>query len=142
MLPSESVEALPSNVTVSGAVPLAGFAEAAATGGAFGAPPPGTTKRVTLCAGTVAVNAPPATLTSLSRVIAFAELSCHTCAPEPAGKFARFTVTGVLPERTLLTTMTVRALSLERTAAKLERLSGFGTLAATLVSPKADLLPS
>src|SRR6266571_4456753 len=142
MLPSESVEALPSNVTVSGAMPLVGFAEAAATGGAFGTPPAATTKRVTLCAGTVALNAPPVTLTSLSRVIAFAEVSCQACALAPAEKFERFTVTGVLPESTLLITITVRAPSLERTAAKLERLSGFGTLATALVSPKADLLPS
>ncbi len=38
--------------------------------------------------------------------------------------------------------MTVRAPSLERSAAKAARLSGLGTVAFTLMSPKTDLLPS
>ena len=42
----------------------------------------------------------------------------------------------------LLITMIVRALSVERTAAKAETLSGLGTVALTLVSPNVDLFPS
>ena len=38
--------------------------------------------------------------------------------------------------------MSVSAPSDERTAAKVETLSGFGPVALTLVSPKVDLLPS
>src|SRR6188472_1967620 len=100
------------------------------------------TYKVILCAGTEVTKLDPAKLTSDKCVIAFAEVSCHACAPPAAAKFARFTVTGVEPDNTLLMTMTVIAPSDARVAANADRLSGFGALAETLVSPNADLLPS
>jgi hypothetical protein len=56
-----------------------------------------------------------------------------------AAKWAMFRLTDVLPLSTLLITITVIAPSLVRSAAKAERLSGFGTVAETLVSPKVEL---
>ena len=56
-------------------------------------------------------------------------------------KLARLMVTGVLP-CCLLMTMTVSAPSEQRSAANDERSSGFATVAATLVSPKVESLPS
>jgi hypothetical protein len=100
------------------------------------------TYKVILCAGTEVVNADPLKATSARCVIAFADVSCHACALPAAAKLARFTVTGVEPVSTLLMTITVIAPSDARVAANAERLSGFGALAETLVSPKADLLPS
>ena len=75
-------------------------------------------------------------------MIAFAEVSCQACAMPCAAKLATLSVTGVVPESTLLTTITVSAPSVERTAAKAESTSGLGTLAATLVLPKPERLPS
>src|SRR4029077_1378367 len=112
-----------------------------AVGGVFGIPP-ATTYRVMLCAGTLTAKLDPAKLTSARRVIAFALVSCHVCATPDAAKLARFTVTGVAPESTLLITITVMAPSSARVAANADRLSGLGTDAATLVSPNVDLLPS
>ena len=76
--------------------------------------------------------------------MAFEEVSWITCAVVPATKFAKFKfkVSSVLPERTLLITMTVSAPSDARNAANAERLSGAGAIAETLVSPNADPLPS
>ena len=52
-----------------------------AAGGPVGVVPRGMTNSVTLCAGSVAVSACAAeTGTSASRVIAFADVSCHACA--------------------------------------------------------------
>jgi hypothetical protein len=75
-------------------------------------------------------------------VIAFAAVSCHTCAAPLVEKFAMFTLTEALLERFLLMIMTVNAPSLVRTAANEERLSGSGATAEMLVSPNVDLLPS
>ena len=75
-------------------------------------------------------------------MIALAEVSCQTCAVPRGGKLARLTVAGVLPDRSLLITITVSAPSAVRCAAKAETASGFGAVAATLVSPNVDLLPS
>src|SRR6185295_7920080 len=99
------------------------------------------TYKVILWAGTDVAKVDPPKLMSDKRVIAFAEVSCHACALPAAAKFARFTVTGVEPVSTLLMTITVIAPSDARVAANADRLSGFGTLAETLVSPNADLLP-
>ena len=70
---------------------------------------PGSTKSVTLCAGTLVEKPCAATLTSARRLIAFAEVNCQTCAAVPAAKLARFTVTGVDPDNTLEMTITVSA---------------------------------
>ena len=103
----------------------------------------GSTKSVMLCAGTVVANALLPTATSASRVMAVCavELICQACAAAPDEKLAKFTVTGVLP-CCLLITITVSAPSEARTAANVERLSGFATVAETLVSPKVEFLPS
>ncbi len=105
--------------------------------------PAGTTKSVMLCDGTVVEIAVLVTLRSLKCAIEVceAELICQTWAVPDVEKFARLTVTGVLP-CCLLITITVKAPSDVLTEAKAERLSGLVTLAATLVSPKVDLLPS
>jgi hypothetical protein len=84
----------------------------------------------------------PLKVTSARGAIVFAEVNCHTLALEPWAKLARLIVVGVLLVRYLLITITVSAPSDERRAAKAERLSGFGTVACTLVSPNVDLLPS
>jgi len=94
------------------------------------------------CAGTVAEKPPAPTATSARREIEFEEVSCHTWAAAPGAKPEILTVTGVLPESTLLTTITVSAPSDDRSAAKADRLSGFGTVAETLGSPNEDLFPS
>ena len=85
---------------------------------------------------------PPLEPRSVSRVIAFAEVSCHAWAVPLPEKFASDMVTGVLPLRTFEITITVSAPSEVRWAANAARLSGLGTLACTLLSPKADRLPS
>jgi hypothetical protein len=60
-MPSASDDALPSKLTVSGAVPDVGLADPRATGAWFtGAPDLGTTNKVMLCAGTLRVNDEPA----------------------------------------------------------------------------------
>ena len=100
--------------------------------------PVGSTNKVTLCAGTVVLKLDPVKAASARRVMAFAEVSCQARATPVAEKLARLRVTGVVPESTLLTTITVIAPSLERCAAKAERASGLGTLAVTLVSPKVE----
>ena len=100
------------------------------------------TRSVTLCPGTDVEKLEPAGATSASRAMALEEESCQTCALPAAWKFETLTVIGVVPVRYLLTTITVKAPSEERTAAKLETLSGFGPPAETLVSPNVDLLPS
>ena len=51
-------------------------------------------------------------------------------------------VAGVLPDNCLLITITVTAWSAVLCAANAETASGFGPVAATLVSPNVDLLPS
>src|SRR5216683_5912752 len=85
MLPSGSLDPLPLNATWRGAVPLVGLAEATATGGWLGiGSATGSTNNVTLCAGTVALRLEPLTVKSARRVMAFAEVSCQTCA-EPFG---------------------------------------------------------
>ena len=68
--------------------------------------------------------------------------NCHTCAVPMFGKFVTLIVTAAFVVACLLITITVKAPSLDRVAAKVETLSGFGPIAATLVSPKPDLFPS
>src|SRR5207248_3888337 len=99
----------------------------------------GSTKSVMLCAGTVLLTLLLAYSASARRLIEFAEVNCQTCAVPAPLKFAMLRTTGVVPFNALLMTITVNALSEERTAANEERLSGFGTVADTLVSPNADL---
>src|SRR5581483_750046 len=139
--PSGSAEFPPSKATLSGAAPKVGEAVSAATGGWF-ALAAGSTNKVTLWGGRVAAKLLPVKLTSARRVMAFAAVRRQTWALPLCGKLAMLSVAGVLPERYLLITMIVSAPSLERSAANTETLSGFGPEAATLVSPKVDLLPS
>src|SRR4051812_18767447 len=98
----------------------------------------GRTKRVTLCAGTEVVNDVPEKLASARCAIAFADVNCHAWAMPRCATPERLIVTGVEPLSALLMTITVSAPSAVRTAAKAESVSGFGTVAATLVSPKVD----
>src|SRR6266850_1683085 len=94
----------------------------------------GRTKSVMLWAGTELLIVFALTATSESRLIVLAAVSCHTCAVPAPGEFVSAMLIGLLPLNTLLTTMTVNAPSEERTAPNAERLSGFGTVAATPVS--------
>jgi hypothetical protein len=73
-----------------------------------------------------------------------APASCQTCAADPGLKPAMATLTAAagLPASCLLITMTVRAPSEDRVAAKAATVSASGALASTLVSPKVDLAPS
>ena len=139
--PSGSLEPLPLKETASGAIPDVGVAVAEATGGWF-EPPAGITNSVMLCCGTVRATVEPLTGTSERCVIVFADVSCQTWALVPAPKFTSESVTGVEPDSTLFTTITVSAPSLERVAANADSESGSGTVAETLVSPNVDLLPS
>src|ERR1700741_3047901 len=95
-----------------------------------------------LCAGRFVPKLFPVNPISVRRLIVFNGGSCHTCALPLCGKFAILKLAGVLPERYLLMTMMVSAPSADRSAAKTETLSGFGPVAATLLSPNVDLLPS
>ena len=74
MDPSGSFEPAELKVTVSGAAPDVGVAEATATGGWLGVPC-GSTSSVMLWAGAVNDAALPLKLTSLSRVMALAEVN-------------------------------------------------------------------
>ena len=103
--------------------------------------PAGTTTTVMLCGGRVSAMLLPDTGTSASWVMTLAAVSCQTWAVGPAANPARSTVVGVLPASTLLMTMTVRAPSPARRAAKAATSSGSGTVAETLVSPKAAPAP-
>src|SRR6202008_468114 len=103
-------------------------------GGRIG-PLPGITNRVMLCAGSVAVIVVPDTGTSATRVMALALVSCQACAGARGVKFAMLTVAVVVVED-LLMAISVSAPSAVRTAANAETVSGFGTAAATLTSPK------
>ena len=82
------------------------------------------------------------TVASARRLIVFALVNCQTWAGPLAVKLARLTETGVVSLSCLQTTMTVRAPSLARWAAKAETWSGLTTLVETLVSPNVLLLPS
>ena len=108
-------------------------------GGLGGAELAGTTNNVMLCAGSVTPKLVPlrADVGEARDRVGRRELPDLRRAAH-AAKLARLTVTGVLADRYLLTTMTVSAPSAERTAAKAETVSGFGDVAATLVSPKVD----
>ena len=95
-----------------------------------------------LCDGTVSARLDPVSATSARRLIAFADVSCQTCAAAPAVKLARDSVTGVLPA-ILLITITVIAPSEVRVAPKTDRLSGFDDeVVFTLVSPNPESWPS
>src|SRR6185503_4909398 len=137
MVPSGSVEPAPLKLTVSGATPEAGEAETWATGGWLPVPA-GMTKRVTLWAGSESLRVPLATPTDVGPLIAL-DVSRQNWALGLAAKFDRLMVTGVEPDKYLLMTISVRAPSDDRWAAKAATLSGLGPVAATEVSPKADL---
>src|SRR5215813_2632374 len=125
-------------------MPEVGVALTTALGGRFGWLD-GTTKSVTLGDGTVSPKLVPPNAMSACRRMATVEFtlaSCQTCAVPAEAKCARLTVMDVWLERNLLTTMTVSAPSEVLCAAKADTLSGFGPPAATLISPKVDLLPS
>src|SRR5262245_36293188 len=141
MVPSGSDDALPLKLTASGAVPEPGVAEGLATGGWF-VEPGGTTNSVTLCGGSVAVSWPCTIDTSASRVMRLPALSCQACAVAAGVKFASDTVVAVVAVSDLTITSTVSAPSLERCAAKAATVSGFGPVAATLVSPNVECVPS
>ena len=80
---------------------------------------------------------------TLSRTMLFAAVSCQACAAAPGAKFARVTVTGVAPDRTFATTMTVSAPSVARSAANTETSSALADeIARTLVSPNVERFPS
>src|SRR5688572_19763884 len=122
-------------LTVEGDAP----AEEEKTGAAA---PAGTTKRVMLRAGTDVEKLLPPNVTLARRLMELAAVNCHGSARPALEKLARFTVTGVLPERYFERTMMVSAPSEERWAPKAATLSGLGPVAETLVSPNVDLLPS
>ena len=72
-----------------------------------------------------------------------AAVNCQAWTAAAGAKFARFTVTGVDPDRAFETTMPVTALSPDRCAANTDRLSALAVESArTLVSPKVDRFPS
>src|SRR3990172_3505682 len=133
MEPSGSFEPAELKLTVSGATPEPGFAEAAATGGMLGVPG-GNTSSVMLCGGAVKLTVEPLKLRSVRRVIALEEVNRYTSAVPLLLKLLRAMLTGVLPERYLLMTMTVSAPSGVRSAANTATLSGLGPAAETLVS--------
>src|SRR5262245_51490227 len=109
-------------------------------GGLIG-PLPGTTNSVMLCGGSVAVSTAPEIVRSASRVMTLVAVSCHACAA-PRGVKLAMEIAAVVPDDALLIAITVSAPSSVRTAANADTASGFGTTAATLVSPNVDLLPS
>jgi len=102
----------------------------------------GKTKRLMLWAGTVALKLLPLTAISDSFEMVFAEVNCQTLATPEFVKLARFAVVVALAPNCLLITRIVSAPSDERRAAYADTLSGLGTMAVTLVSPKPDLAPS
>ena len=79
---------------------------------------------------------------SPKRVMLLAEVSCHICAVPLGRKLVNVTLAGAALESCLLMTTNVSAPSVERVAAKVATVSGFGAVAEMLVSPKADWLPS
>jgi Outer membrane protein transport protein (OMPP1/FadL/TodX) len=101
-----------------------------------------TTRSVMLCGDSVRAILEAVIVTSAARVIAFADVNCHTCAVPRSAKWATLIVASVVPESTLLTTMIVNDPSVERCAAKAASEFGSGTVAVTLVSPNAERLPS
>src|SRR5215510_5980505 len=103
---------------------------------------PGITKSVMLWAGSVAVSVAPGIARSARRVMTLVAVNCQACAVPRFVKFTIPTLAVVLADEDLLIAITVSAPSDVRTAAKAETVSGFGTPAATLVSPNVDLLPS
>src|ERR1017187_7610860 len=111
------------------------------TGGEGGAPA-GRTNSVMLWAGTVSIKVLPVRPTSLRRLMELAEVSCHTWAVPAPKKLVRLRATIAVALNCLLMTITVSAPSEDRSAAKAETMSGFGSEVLTLLSPKADLLPS
>ena len=105
--------------------------------------PAGITSSVMLWDGTVVETELFDTFTSAKWVIDVwdAELICQACAVPEVEKFARLSVTGVLP-CCLLINITVNAPSDWRSDANADRLSGLATFASTLVSPKVESFPS
>src|ERR1700738_2061727 len=109
MEPSGSFEPAELKLTLRGAVPDVGVADATATGGVFGVPV-GNTNSVMLCAGAVNDAVLPLKPKSASLVIAFAAVNWYTCAVPLLAKLFSAMLTGVLPDKYLLITITVRAL--------------------------------
>src|SRR5258708_26849013 len=100
------------------------------------------TSRVMLCGGRVSERELLLMAASGRWVIVLAAVSCQTCAFPLALKLLTFTVEGVVPVSSLDTIMTVNARSTLRAAANAETLSGLGTEALMLVSPKVLFAPS
>jgi hypothetical protein len=71
-----------------------------------------------------------------------AAVSCQICAVPRCANVESAIVAVEPADNCLLMTMTVRAPSADRSAAKADTTSGLAVVAATLVSPNADLLPS
>src|ERR1041385_3094106 len=118
------------------------FPPATAPARSTGAVPGETTKRVMLWGGSVLVMVVPVKLKAPRFEMVLTAVNCQSC-PVPLGrKLFTLTETAAAVESCLLITMRVSAPSAERVAAKADTLSGLGTAAATLTSPKADLLPS
>src|ERR1039458_8432901 len=100
----------------------------------------GRMNKVMLWAGRLLVMVDPVKLRSLSRTMVLAAVSCQTWAEPAWVKLVRLIVGRAPAVSCLLITMMVRAPSEERSAAKMETLSGFGPVALTLISPKPALL--
>src|SRR4030095_4363948 len=141
MEPSGSFDPLELKFTTRGAFPDVGVAEATATGGVFGGPA-GSTSRVVLCDGALKLTVDPVKLKFERCVIAFDDVSWKTSATPVAAKLFKAIETGVVPDRYLLTTMIVSAVSEVRCAANTATLSGLGPPAPTLTSPNVEWFPS
>ncbi len=94
------------------------------------------------CAGTVSCRVRADQAMAGIDWMALAEVRRQTLAVPDLVKWPRLSVTGVVPLKSLLITITVIAPSLLRSAAKAERSSGAGTLADTETSPKVEPAPS
>src|SRR5262249_47061913 len=140
MEPSGSFEPAELKLTVRGAMPEVGVADAAATGGALGVPV-GRTSNVMLCGGAVKFTVDPEKLTFARCEMTLAEVNWYTSAVPLVAKLLTAMATGVVPDRYLLITMMVNAPSDVRCAANTATLSGLGPPAETLVSPNMDWFP-
>src|ERR1700730_10614200 len=92
----------------------------------YGAVIAGSTNRVTLWAGRLAEKLWPERVTSGSRLIWFEEVRRKACATPLEAKLDTLKLAGVVPDRTLLTTIRVSAPSAVRWAAKTAVWSGSG----------------
>ena len=95
-----------------------------------------------LCGGTDRLRLLPLKPTSARRVMVFAAVSCQTCAVPPCWKLARLIVAGVLRRQVLVDDHHRQRAVRRRCGRERGHVSGLGVVAATLVSPNVDLLPS